>query len=581
MHHTLSKVIKNKRTLLTSQIIIVFVSSILVLLSIFIRFYNLQLSPYSLNWDEGAYAYNALSIMKTGKDEWGQKFPLFLKSYGDNKPALLSYIQIPFIYTMGSTDLAVRLPTALMGLISLLFIYQYVKNLQNKVSDSNSKLVPLLTALVVAISPWHIHYSKVAMDPIVSFFFLMAGLAFFTNKRVWIQWIGVIALMAAVYTYNSARLFLLLLLPVQFVVFEFKNTFKRNNKFLKVLQYACILIFTLSFVLITAFTSVGSRAQAVFILNSPEILNETNEMLFAANELSMPFKRLYSNKVINFSTLFAENYFSHFDLSFLFFDNNLSSRHAFLRYGNLLLSTLPLLVIGIITTNFKKRLNTFFLLWVIFAPIASALTDDVPHSGRTLILLPALAFFIAKGFIWSYEKIRSAMGIVAAQAASILALLILFSNFGLYVIDLYRFYPEDAFFDFQGKTKVVAQALSKVDISSYETIFISKELIDSPILFAWYYAIHPEVFQTLELDIIEEKNLYQNFSIISTDKCVLKQENVLFISNENLFPNNHGESNILYTYTRTRTKQPIAYVYESNALNFIISTILNEQCGSK
>jgi len=38
-----------------------------------------------LNWDEVSHGYNAYSILKTGKDEWGKTFPLIfhLSSLGE------------------------------------------------------------------------------------------------------------------------------------------------------------------------------------------------------------------------------------------------------------------------------------------------------------------------------------------------------------------------------------------------------------------------------------------------------------------------------------------------------------------
>ena len=51
-------------------------------LSFFLRIYKVTSVPPSLNWDEVSIAYNAYSILKTGKDEWGDFLPLHFKSYG-------------------------------------------------------------------------------------------------------------------------------------------------------------------------------------------------------------------------------------------------------------------------------------------------------------------------------------------------------------------------------------------------------------------------------------------------------------------------------------------------------------------
>jgi len=42
---------------------------LIIALAFFLRFYKVTSIPPSLNWDETSIAYNAYSILKTGKDE--------------------------------------------------------------------------------------------------------------------------------------------------------------------------------------------------------------------------------------------------------------------------------------------------------------------------------------------------------------------------------------------------------------------------------------------------------------------------------------------------------------------------------
>ena len=45
--------------------------SLILLLAIFLRFFNLSNNPPSLYWEEAALGYDAYSILKTGKDFHG------------------------------------------------------------------------------------------------------------------------------------------------------------------------------------------------------------------------------------------------------------------------------------------------------------------------------------------------------------------------------------------------------------------------------------------------------------------------------------------------------------------------------
>ena len=72
-----------------SKLLIVLV----LLLGLFIRFYQINQLPPSLNWDEISHGYNAYSILKTGKDEWGISFPTIFRCFGEREEALNETIE--------------------------------------------------------------------------------------------------------------------------------------------------------------------------------------------------------------------------------------------------------------------------------------------------------------------------------------------------------------------------------------------------------------------------------------------------------------------------------------------------------
>ncbi|MEK7504094.1 MAG: glycosyltransferase family 39 protein, partial [Patescibacteria group bacterium] len=103
-----------------------------------------------MNADEAALGYNAYSLLTTGRDEHGHAWPINLESFGDFKPAGYAYMLIPFVKVLGLTELAVRLPSALFGILGVLGIYLLTKELFNRQTGQ-------LAALMLAISPWHLH----------------------------------------------------------------------------------------------------------------------------------------------------------------------------------------------------------------------------------------------------------------------------------------------------------------------------------------------------------------------------------------------------------------------------------------
>ena len=65
------------------------------ILALFLRLWRISDFPPALSWDEAAIGYNAYSILETGKDEYGESYPILFKSFNDYK--LPGYIYLTTI----------------------------------------------------------------------------------------------------------------------------------------------------------------------------------------------------------------------------------------------------------------------------------------------------------------------------------------------------------------------------------------------------------------------------------------------------------------------------------------------------
>src|SRR3989344_7737190 len=141
------------------------------LLAFFLRFYNLGSNPPSLTWDEASLGYNAYSILKTGADEYGNKLPLSIRSFDDYKPPLYVYLTIPFVALFGLSEFSVRLPSAIIGALSVIVIYFLVKEFLQRWDKKHQELIALVSALFLAISPWQLQFSRGAFEGNIGIFF--------------------------------------------------------------------------------------------------------------------------------------------------------------------------------------------------------------------------------------------------------------------------------------------------------------------------------------------------------------------------------------------------------------------------
>ena len=123
-------------------------------LAFFLRIYRVADTPHDLYVDEVAIGWNAYSILKTGRDEYGTRLPLFFRSYDDYKLPVYIYTTTLSEAILGKTAFAVRFPAVLFGTLTVLVFILLVKLL------TGSQKLALLTGLLLAISPVSLQFTR-------------------------------------------------------------------------------------------------------------------------------------------------------------------------------------------------------------------------------------------------------------------------------------------------------------------------------------------------------------------------------------------------------------------------------------
>src|SRR3989338_8121943 len=149
--------------------------AVIFLVAAFLRIYRIGDTPPSLTWDEVAWGYNAYSLGHDARDEFGRLLPIdYLESFGDFKPPVYAYLDVVPIKLFGLTEFSTRFPSAFFGVLTVLVTYFLTKRI---FWNSKSKeMYALLSALFLAISPWHIMLSRAAFEANVATFFIIAGI---------------------------------------------------------------------------------------------------------------------------------------------------------------------------------------------------------------------------------------------------------------------------------------------------------------------------------------------------------------------------------------------------------------------
>lgn len=367
------------------------------------RFFGLNQIPASPYWEEAALGYDAYSILKTGKDHHGHPFPLVaFESFGDYKPSLYFYILVPFIKVFGLNPFAVRLPSTIAGTLTILFVYMISKYLHP------SKKIPLLSALLVAFSPWAIHFSRVGFEVNAATMLLTLGILFGvkSSQKGWWLILSSITLAFSMYAYHSLRI-IAPLMGMALLMYSWKKT--------SWLQKITSLIIALLLILPIIFAFNDPAVTHRFAETS--VFSQSNAVIFS-NQLRAVHGNSFISRIIYHRYWFygkeiLGHYLQHFNPKFLFWTGDGNPRHGFKPFGLLYLFQLVVLPLGCVAT-YKHRKYALIIFWITIVPIAAALALPTPHTLRVLPMMPALALISALGIFKLIRINHKLIWVVAA-----------------------------------------------------------------------------------------------------------------------------------------------------------------------
>src|SRR3972149_6645791 len=348
----------------------------IILLAAILRFYKLGVNPPGLYWDEAVFGYDAYSILKTGKDHHGATLPLFFESFGDWKLPGYHYLLVPSVAVFGPNEFAVRFPSAFFGFLTVPLIYLLTKKLFEKsnvkcqLSVVKSEPIALLSAFFLAISPWHIQFSRGGFESTAGLFFVVSGtylfLLGFRKKNTTLLTFAFLLLTLSMYTYHAYRIFTPLL--VISMIFIYVESFKENIKKL-VLPIIFSTILILPLIIFTFSPNGRSRAtsQSVFNQDAYESIR-----IFYDQNSKPPLRFLskyWSSSLYNVYLAF-NNYLDHFSPVFLFYQGDQIGRHSQVDMGEIYLFDGVLLIAGLFAIKkLKEKSLKIMLSWLILAPI--------------------------------------------------------------------------------------------------------------------------------------------------------------------------------------------------------------------
>jgi 4-amino-4-deoxy-L-arabinose transferase-like glycosyltransferase len=463
---------------------------IVLVVAFLFRFVSVSNFPIGLNADEASFGYDAYSILKTGRDQWGNFMPIVLKSFGDNKSPVYAYLTIPSVAVFGLNIFAIRLPSVIIGTLAVFAVYLLVKKL------SKSETIGLVSAILLAINPWGIMLSRGAAEANLITFFLPLGIYYFLTgleKPKYFTWAALI-LGLNLFTYHSAKLITPIVLISLFFIFR-KKLLKIKFSNL-IIPISVVLLFFGGF-LYTFKLGGGSRiAERSILQGALEEGAETKIRLIQSGQNPLVAKLFHNKYQVVFSR-FVNNYQQYFSSKFLFTDGAGNASYVMIPGSGVINLIEAFLIIGLVPLLLMKKeyrvLISSIIVWLLVSPLPAALSTGGGFSGnRASGMVPALQILASFGTLGWYvflEKVNRKTYIPALTVGILITLL------GVYRFtnNYFKIYPASYERQMLFGSLEVMEWLSKNGIN--RNIIVSRSISEPQIFVAVASKLDPSIYQ--------------------------------------------------------------------------------------
>jgi len=324
---------------------------------------------------------------------------------------------------------------------------------KNKLLDKRFKHLPILSAFLLAISPWHLQFSRGGFEVnLAVFFFLLASLLvvlYLKEKNFIYLSTGYLFYVLTIYTYDSYRILSPLVL-IMLTLLIFWKMPKHRIKLILLGAFCLLLFFPILLFSLTA--------------NGMARFSQTSAFI------EYPARNLLE-KIKIYPMVFIKNYFSYFSSDYLFIFGDGIGRHQLPGFGLLFSWQLPFILAGLYSLiKEKKSYLTYFILGIlVLSPIAGAFARPSPHTLRNLLSVVSFISLSSIGIIIILDKIKKWQKLVIP----LLSIIVIYYFF-FYLHFYYVHYPKTNIPDWGGGYKQVVEESSKYSKEGFKIVIDEK-----------------------------------------------------------------------------------------------------------
>lgn len=358
---------------------------VILLIGTFFRFYLLNDVPTGIHADEASQGYNAFSLIKTGKDMYRKSFPILFRANGSYQPPVYTYLTIVPTLIFGNSVFTTRFISALSGTFLIFLTFYLVKRFG--VGNKKERLAQaLFSSLTIAISPWTIHFSRLAVEGNLVVCFFVSGLIllYLSLKKPKLFIPACIVFGLSTHVYYTERVTSLIFIAGYLLIFRkyFIGQFKK----------VFLGLFILFLILLPH----------LYLVKTGALTRRFSQVSYFSDSNLMQGSKLGKAEIAMGE--FFDHYLYYFSPKNLFIDSGQNLGRTSYDLSVFYPWYLIPLLFGILffAKNYKNDLVKMLTLGLFITPIPAGLTGDLFYPLRVLCFLWIISILISFGiyYIW-------------------------------------------------------------------------------------------------------------------------------------------------------------------------------------
>ncbi len=539
---------------------------LIVLLGFLLRAWKIDSAPKGALIDELHFGYLAKSLLETGADEHGNKWPLVFEGFGDEKLPAMAYLDMPSVAVFGLSLLAIRIPSLIAGTLLIIAVYWLFLELEF------GRKLALLGAFITAVSPWPFFLSRFGFESNLALLFFTLGLALIfkmlkSDRPIWRILAG-ISFGLTWYSYIAYRpITIVIILAVAATLYLRAKLKKTNLIFFAAFAITVLPLFSPNIVGVN-----NTRFDQVGITSDPAVSLVIDEKrAFCSMQFPASVCYLAANKPVHIFRELSKRYLMSFSPDFLVSigetDNDFLTVNGFGQFFPVLY---PFFILGLAALILRKDKNlsltakSVIIAGLLLAPIPAALVGE-PQKVRISAFFPFVLLTIIYG-----------IRVVSTYLDKSLHKNLFYGAISLFVIGYSFIYFTEYFgvhvvqneYRYQSYLPELHQYLQTLP---EETLVNLKPFYSDPLMFyAFYTDMDPELYQELAvLDSADGANFRHTVELdqITAYKTSIENQGCkgiiaglpsVYVTNESI-----DGAKILYQGKATNDVHTYVYAYDA------------------